>query len=124
MRTLRMKWQPKRRALVVPILLGLVLGIGGGAWAAFSSTTSNTGNSFSAAADLTAPSASSTVIARTTGYLAGKIKQGGTYYVYANVTDSGNPASGVNSVHADVSNITTASTSITLSSGSFSVNGV
>jgi len=115
---------PRRRALVLPILLGLVLGIGGGTWAAFSSTTSNTGNSFSAAADLTAPSASSSVISRTNGYLSGKIKQGGTYYVYANVTDTGNPASGINTVKADVSNITTGATSITLNSGSFSTNGV
>ena len=38
-----------------------------------------------AAADWAPPSVSSTVIAKQTGYLAGAIKQGGSYYVYVHV---------------------------------------
>ncbi|MBI2238532.1 MAG: hypothetical protein HYU54_08425, partial [Actinobacteria bacterium] len=64
------------------------------------------------------------VIAKTTGYLAGFIRQGGTYYVYANVADSGNPPSGVSTVTADVSAITSGQTAAPLTSGAFSVNGV
>ncbi len=102
-------------------LSGLVVGL---TFGAFSSTTSNDGNSFSAAPDFVAPTAGATVIAKTAGGTPGYIKQGGTYYVYANVSDTGNPASGVSTVTADVSSITSGQTAVALSSGSFSVGGV
>ena len=116
---------PHHRAIALLVGIGLLLGASGGVtYAAFSSTTSNGGNSFAAAPDFVAPQASASVIAKTTGYLAGSIRQGGTYYVYANVSDTGNPASGVATVSADVSAITTGQTAAALSAGSFSVNGV
>ena len=93
------------------------------AMAAFTSTTS-AANTIATAADWTAPSVSSTVIAKQTGYLAGAIKQGGTYYVYANVADSGNPASGISTVKTDESAITSGQTAVNLTAGSYSVNGV
>jgi hypothetical protein len=93
------------------------------ALAAFTSTTS-AANTVATAADWTAPSVSSTVIAKTTGYLAGSIKQGGTYYIYANVADSGNPASGISTVKTDVSAVTSGQTNLTLTAGTYSVNGV
>jgi hypothetical protein len=93
------------------------------ALAAFTSTTS-AANTVATAADWTAPSVSSTVIAKQTGYLAGSIKQGGTYYVYANVADSGNPPSGISTVTTDESAITSGQTSVGLTSGSYNVNGV
>jgi hypothetical protein len=93
------------------------------AFAAFTSTASAT-NSVGTAADWTAPSVSSTVIAKQTGYLAGSIKQGGTYYVYANVADSGNPASGVSTVKTDESAVTSGQTNVSLTAGSYAVNGV
>ncbi|MDP9145864.1 MAG: hypothetical protein M3N43_14445, partial [Actinomycetota bacterium] len=49
------------------------------------------------------------------------VKQGGTYRVYANVTDAG---SGVSRVRANVSTITPGQTSVSLSLGSWSVRGV
>jgi hypothetical protein len=105
--------------------LGLTIGLAGGAtYAAFYATTSNQGNSFTSAADWTAPSASASVIARTTAYLPGYIRQGGTYYVYANVTDGGNPPSGITSVTANVSSITTGQTAAPLVAGSYSAGGV
>ena len=61
----------------------------GSTFGAFSATTANGGNSFSAAPDFAACTASTTVVAKTSGYVPGFIKQGGTYYVYANVTDTG-----------------------------------
>ncbi|MEY2399280.1 MAG: large repetitive protein, partial [Actinomycetota bacterium] len=62
-----------------------------------------------------------TVIAKTTGYLAGSIKQGGTFYVYANINDA---TSGVGTVTADISSLVASGGSVPLSAGSFSVEGV
>ncbi len=119
-------WWPgrlSRRQTGVVLLVVAVLAATPAALAAFTGTTTATAN-FAAAADWLPPSVGSTVIAKQTGYLAGAIKQGGVYYVYANDADSGNPASGVSTVTADVSAITTGSTAVTLTAGSYSVNGV
>ena len=105
----------------LPLALALIAGVPA-ALAAFTGATS-AANTIATAADWTAPSVGSTVIAKQTGYLAGSIKQGGTYYVYANVADSGNPASGISTVKTDVSAVTTGQTAATLTSGSYSVNG-
>jgi hypothetical protein len=55
--------------------------------------------------------------------VAGTIRQGGAYYIYANVTDSGNPASGVASVKANASPITANQTNANLVAGSYTVGG-
>jgi Bacterial Ig-like domain len=113
-----------RSPFVALLAFTVLLTVAGGAsLAAFRSTTSNPGNSFAAAADYRAPTVSTTVIAKTTGYDAGYVKQGGTYYVYANVSDTGNPASGISSVTADVSAVTTGSTAVTVTAGSYSAQG-
>jgi len=70
-------------------------------FAAFSSQASNSSAGLAADADWTPPSASASVIAKAAGGDAGYIRAGGTYYAYANVTDGGNPGSGVASVSAD-----------------------
>jgi len=54
----------------------------------------------------------------------GYIHQGGDYYVYAAITDSGNPPSGIASVTADVSRVTTGQTAAPLTAGSWTVGGV
>jgi hypothetical protein len=54
----------------------------------------------------------------------GAVRPGGQYYVYANVTDLGSPASGVNTVRANVSSVTTGATSIPLTAGSYTAGGV
>lgn len=121
-----MRMPRKARFLVLLVGAGVVLGaIGGVTYGAFFSTTSNS-DSFSAAADFVAPTASASVVAKQTGYLAGYVKQNGTYYVYANATDTGNPASGVSTITANVSSITTGATAVALTStgGPFSVQGV
>src|ERR1044072_373216 len=82
-----------RRALrLIPVLL-LLSGVPA-ALAAFTST-SGASNSVSTDTDWTRPTIARTIVAKSTGYLGGSVKQGGTYYVYANITDSGNPASGM-----------------------------
>lgn len=78
-----------------------------------------------AIADWTAPVAEASVIAPTSGGNPGYLKASKpTYYVYANVTDSGNPASGIGSVKANVNNLTSGQTAVTLTAGSYSVGGV
>lgn len=81
-------------------------------------------STFTAAADWAPPAASAAIGAKAVGYLTGSVKQGGSYYVYANVSDSGAPASGTATVQADLSNITTGASSVTLTAGSYSAGGV
>lgn len=94
--------------------------------AAFADSTVQATSIFGAAPDWVAPVVGSTTIAKKFGYLAGSIKEGGTYYVYADVTDTGNPASGVavSGETADVTSITAAGAAITLVAGSYSVGGL
>src|SRR5882724_468954 len=112
----------RRRAVAVTAVVVLAAAAPA-ALATFTKSTTAS-NSIGAAADWTAPSVSSTVIAKQTGYLAGAIKQGGTYYAYANVADSGNPPSGVSTVKTDESAVTSGQTNVSLTAGSYSVNGV
>lgn len=93
-------------------------------WGNFTATAANAGSSITAAADFRAPSSDASAIGKTTGGATGSIKKGASYYVYANVTDTGNPASGVAAVTANVSAITNGSTAVALSAGSFSAGGV
>jgi hypothetical protein len=93
-----------------------------GTSSSFTATTSNSGSTARAAADWTAPTVGTMAIQKAEGGIANTIRQGGTFYVYANASDSGNPASGVASLSADVSSIATvASTSLT--AGSYTVGG-
>lgn len=106
------------------LAIALVCDSAGAAFAVFTRTSSVGGNAFFTRADWVAPTASASVIAKTAGGATGFIKQAGTYYVYANVTDTGNPASGVSSVTANVGSISTGQTAVALSSGSFTIGGV
>lgn len=91
--------------------------------ATFTYSTRNP-QTISAAADFLAPSASASAIAKAQGGTAGYVRAGGAYFVYANVTDSGSPASGVASVKANVSALTSGQTAVTLQPGSYSLGGV
>ncbi len=112
------------RRAVIPFALLLVVSAAGAAFAVWTKSAPVGGNSFSTKSDWEAPTASVSVIAKTVGYSPGYIKQGGTYYVYANIGDGGNPPSGVSTATADVSAISVAQTAVALASGSFSVGGV
>lgn len=100
--------------------------LAGGISAASFTDTSQNPQAVSAVADFLAPSASASTIAKTQGGVGGYIKKGGTYYVYANITDSGNPASGIASVKANVSEVTSGQTAVSLTTagGPFLVDGV
>jgi len=117
-----------RPAIVAAAIAAVLLGTAGLArqsvWGGFSGKGQDAGNSITAATDFRAPTASAAMIGKTAGGIAGQIKKGATYYVYANVSDTGNPASGVATVTADVSSLTAGSTAVALSAGSFSSGGV
>lgn len=113
-----------RRITVLLLVLLLVAAFAGVAYAIFTKSKTVPSNAFTTAADWTAPIVSNSVIAKTTGYSTGYIKQGGTYYVYANVSDNGNPPVGISTVTANVSTITTGQTAASLSAGSFTAGGV
>ena len=81
------------------------------------------GDVASASITVAHPTVAAATIAKSTGGSAGYIKQGGTYYVYANVTGSGTPPAGVSSVTADVSAVTTGQTATSLTSGTYTVDG-
>jgi hypothetical protein len=116
----------RRRALIV---LALVLSAGavvGTTFAGFSSQTSNTSNRVTAAPDFRAPTASASLIVKSQspGSSLGYIMQGGSYRVYAAVSDTGNPASGTSTVTANVSAFSTGTTAAPLTGGSYTVGGV
>jgi hypothetical protein len=113
-----------RRGTVTIVTAVLAVGSVGApaAVAAFAGGASAT-STFGAAPDWVAPQVQSTAIAKTSGYLAGAIKQGGTYYVYASLTDTGSPPSGTASATANVTAITPSGLAVTLVPGTYSVGG-
>jgi hypothetical protein len=104
-------------------LLGLAT-TAGVVWALYTDNAASDGNELVAAADWAAPSASASVIGKSQGGVPGYIRQGGTYMVYANVSDSGAPASGIAGVTANASTVTTSQSAAALSAGSFAIGGV
>ncbi len=113
-----------RTALSLLALCAAYAATVGGTLSAFNASATTASASFTAASDWTAPTASAATIGRATAYDTGFIKQGASYYVYANVLDTGNPASGVASVTTNVSSITSAHPAVALVAGSYSAGGV
>ncbi len=117
------RWIP--RALVSVLAVAALWSVfAGSTVSAYSDTVTTGTNTFSATTDWTAPTVSAYAIGRTTAYETGTIKQGASYYVYANVTDAGNPSSGIGSVAANVTTLTTGTTSLALIAGSYTAGGV
>lgn len=109
-------------ALALAALAASVLAVAFSA-AAFTDSTPNS-VSVNAAPDWTAPTVDASALARSSSSPVGYLKAGSVYHVYANVSDSGNPASGVASVKASVTGITSGQSAVTLSPGSYTVAGV
>ena len=112
-----------RMALGIGVAGACLLAITGTVWGAFSSQAANHGNEIVAAPDFVAPSASAAVIQKTQGGVPGFVRPGGTFYVYGNVSDTGNPASGVAAVQSDSSSLVLNGSSIALTAGSHTVAG-
>jgi hypothetical protein len=118
--------QRRRRRFALALLVSL-LGLAVTAavvWALYTDDATSNGNELVAAADWVAPSASASMIGKSQGGVPGYIRQGGTYMVYANVADSGGPASGISGVTANASTTTTGQSAAALSAGSFSIGGL
>jgi hypothetical protein len=81
------------------------------------------GDAATAAVTVNRPVVSTAVIAKSAGGDAGAIKEGGAYYVYANLTGSGSPPAGLSGVTADVSAISTGQSAAALSAGSYAIDG-
>jgi hypothetical protein len=115
----------RRRKLVgrASLLLGVLLLVGAassqGIFGAFTKTTTNSGNSVGSAADYIGPTATRSVVGKAEGGIAGYVRNGGNYNVYAQITDTGNPASGVASANA-----VSGASSAALAAGSFTFDGL
>jgi hypothetical protein len=110
------------RAAVCVIVLSTACSLTlGGTISAYTGSVATASNTFTAAADFTAPVTAAAAVGRSSAYETGFIKDGATYYVYAKVSDSGNPSSGIASVAANVSSITSGSTAVALTAGSVQV---
>src|SRR5829696_589816 len=85
--------------------------------------TTNPANAVSANADWVAPTAGASVVGKTTGGTTGFVRQGGTYYVYANASDAGNPATGIATVAGNLSTVSSSATSVALTAGTYTAGG-
>jgi hypothetical protein len=91
MKRLRLR-RPALVALAVLVLAGALAGV---TFAAFSSKTDNPGDTVSAAPDYRAPTVSAQTVTKAAGGVGGYIAQNTQFYAYAQVVDTGNPASGI-----------------------------
>jgi hypothetical protein len=112
-----------RTALAVAATGACLLAITGTVWGAFSGEAANHGSEIVAAPDFVAPSASHAVIQKTQGGVPGFVRPGGSFYVFGNVADTGNPASGVASARSDVNSVVLNGSAVALTTGSHSVAG-
>lgn len=110
-------------AASVALLIAVTMSVGQ-SFGSFTATAANGGNTFATASDYRAPTINRSVIAKSAGGTPGFIKQGGAYFVYADITDTGNPASGISTATSSTSTVTTGATATALSSGSFSIGGL
>lgn len=109
-------------ALSLAALAACLLAVGFST-ASFTDTSQNP-QTISADPDFLAPSATASAIVKSQGGAGGYIRAGGTYFVYAAVTDSGNPASGTASVKANVAAIASGQAAVSLSPGAYTADGV
>jgi hypothetical protein len=118
------RFRASRPLLLLSLSVALLAALAGMTGAKFTNQTVSTGNNVTAATDFRAPTVSASVIAKAAGGVPGFIKQGGSYRIYATVADTGNPASGIAAVTANVANLTTGQTAVAMTAGSFTIGGV
>jgi hypothetical protein len=109
-----------RRAGAIVVATAIALGALTGTVFAFSGQAGNHNNEITGAPDWVPPATSRAVVQKAEGGTPGFIRQGAGFRILAQVTDSGNPASGVASAKGLISGRADA----TLSSGSFTAGGL
>jgi hypothetical protein len=108
-------------AAVVAASVGVSAGVGG-VWGAFSAPTANSGNEVRSAPDFFAPSTSGAVLQKSTGGTPGFLRSGASYRLFAAVTDSGAPSSGIVAVSTGANG---GATGVALTAGTYApVGGV
>ncbi|SEH10204.1 Spy0128 family protein [Thermoleophilum album] len=110
-------------ALVAASVAGAAAVVGNAAFGNFSAQTQNGGNQIATKPDFRAPQVVRAAVAKTVGFDPDFVRQGGSYYVYAQVSDLGNPPSGTASVTANVSSLTSGHSAVPLVAGSYAVGG-
>jgi hypothetical protein len=91
--------------------------------AGFNSPADNQGNAYAVAPDFVAPNAERHTLADPSNGPGYGLRQCRFYQAYAEVADTGNPASGVASVQADLTAVSGGSEPTALGAGAFSVGG-
>ena len=107
---------------LAPAFVAACVATAGVTAASFAGQTSSASNRVTAAPDFRAPTASAALVVKeqTPGSSTGYIRQGGSYRVYAAVgPDTGNPASGVSTVTANVSAFSTGVSAAPMTAGSW-----
>jgi hypothetical protein len=90
------------------VVASAALSVGGGAvWGAFAARTLSPGNEMRSAPDFVAPRASGAVIQKSTGGTPGFVRSGASFRIFAAVTDSGRPPSGIAAVSTGANGGTT-----------------
>ncbi len=89
----------------------------------FTAATTNEGSTITASSDWSAPHVTAVVAQKTQGGSTGRIRQGGSFYVFADASDSGSPPSKVATVTATVGTVATTTTT-TLTAGTYTAGGV
>lgn len=106
---------------VVAASIGASAGVGA-VWGAFSAQTVSAGNEVRSAPDFVAPTTSAAVIQKSTGGTPGFVRPGASYRLYAAVTDSGAPSSGIVAVSTGANG---GATGVPLTAGTYpAVGGV
>ncbi|PZS25713.1 MAG: hypothetical protein DLM59_19805 [Pseudonocardiales bacterium] len=114
----------RRRAVVLACVVALT-GTTSAAYAAYVASTVNPTENFSTAPDFAPPTLNrSTAAGTAAGGESQHITPGASYYMYADLTDVGAPASGMATVTANASALTTGQSSAALTSGAYSFAGV
>lgn len=92
--------------------------------ATFGALTGNSGNTFATNNDLTAPAVNRATLAASSGYLTGELRSSAQYRVYADVAaDTGNPASGLSTVQAELPEIDSAGATVAMAASAQSIQG-
>jgi hypothetical protein len=115
----RAKWA----ALVSVAALAMASATIVGTHGAFAAQTTEGLNVITAMPDFRGPTVSPVAIGRSGAYATGFIRNASTYYIYANVTDTGAPPSGTATVLANVNNVTAGQTVVPLVAGTYSAGG-
>jgi hypothetical protein len=109
----------RRHLVAVAVATAIAVLGASSAVAAFSSQAGNQDNELRAAADLTAPTVPRSVFQKIEGGVPGYVRQGGGVYVFAQLDESGNPASGVDEATA----VTAAGSEVPLVAGDYMAAG-